>query len=210
MIVGEYNVHLQATAGYRPLDWRLIKAMLWTETGANNPEWKTKPMQIGVRGDPGMDVLLSGKEGADLILPPASKGRMTAGTIRSIPSHNIRAGVGYLLVKMAYYEYQSVVSSAATLEEVTVKAGDSLEKIARAHRSTAEILAKLNPDVQTLRAGQLLKCQPGSVKRVITGWRQLTPVVIAQRYNGGGDPTYAAKLDFAMDLIQKGKEATCA
>jgi hypothetical protein len=50
MIAGEYNVHLQTTPGYKPLDWRLVKAMIWTETGAGSPEWKTKPMQIGVAG----------------------------------------------------------------------------------------------------------------------------------------------------------------
>jgi hypothetical protein len=72
-IVAEYNSHLQPTPGYRPLDWRLIKAMIWTETGAGSPEWKIKPMQIGVPGDPGMNSLLSGNEGADLILPPVER-----------------------------------------------------------------------------------------------------------------------------------------
>jgi len=29
MAVNEYNRHLMGTAGYRPLDWKIIKAMLW-------------------------------------------------------------------------------------------------------------------------------------------------------------------------------------
>lgn len=32
-IVSHYNDHLRHTPGHAPLDWRLIKAMLWTETG---------------------------------------------------------------------------------------------------------------------------------------------------------------------------------
>lgn len=47
MAVSEYNRHLLGTAGYVPLDWQLIKAMVWVETGANSPEWTSKPMQIG-------------------------------------------------------------------------------------------------------------------------------------------------------------------
>jgi hypothetical protein len=184
--------------------------MIWTETGAGSPEWKTKPMQIGVAGDPGMFALLSGSEGADLILPPSTKGRMTAGTIRSIPAHNIRAGVGYLLMKLAYYEHQSIIAKEAAIQEVTVRAGDTMERIAKAHRSTIEILTKLNPRTTTLQVGQVLKCQSGSIQRVITGWRPLTPVMIAQRYNGGGDPFYADKLRYALRLISKGKVAVCA
>lgn len=51
MAAGEFNQHLKATTGYRQLDWLTIKAMLWTESGAASPEWRTKPMQIGVPGD---------------------------------------------------------------------------------------------------------------------------------------------------------------
>lgn len=60
-----------------------------------------------------------------------------------------------------------------------------------------------------MRAGQILKVQKGSNKRVITGWRQITTTAIALRYNGGGDPYYAAKLDYALSLILKGKDAVC-
>src|SRR5258708_7120541 len=42
----EFNRHLIGTAGFGSLDWQLIKALLWTETGAENAEWKVRPMQI--------------------------------------------------------------------------------------------------------------------------------------------------------------------
>ncbi|HGL4260413.1 hypothetical protein [Burkholderia dolosa] len=64
MAVNEYNRYLSGVAGYRPLDWRLVKAMTWAETGANSSEWRIKPLQIGVSGDPGLASFLHGNEGA--------------------------------------------------------------------------------------------------------------------------------------------------
>ena len=121
MAVNEYNRHLFGKAGYFPLDWQLIKVMVWVETGANNSEWNTKPMQIGVVGGPGMTAFLSGKEGGDLILPLALKGRLTTGSVRTIPAHNIRAGIGYLLMRTANFECQSALGSDAKICEITVK-----------------------------------------------------------------------------------------
>ncbi|MFT8891879.1 MAG: LysM domain-containing protein [Acetobacter papayae] len=210
MAVNEYNRHLSGKSGYFSLDWQLIKAMVWVETGANNSEWNTKPMQIGVVGDPGMIAFLSGKEGGDLILPLALKGRLTTGSVRTIPAHNIRAGIGYLLMRMANFEYQSTLGSDTKIYEITVKSGDSLDKIAKAQGSTVDTLRKLNPTAVVLRPGQVLKCQKASMQRVITSWRRISTALIAQRYNGGGDINYAKKLDYALSLIRKGKVALCA
>jgi hypothetical protein len=207
--VNEYNHHLSGMAGYFPLDWRLIKVMVWIESGANNSEWNAKPMQIGVAGDPGMTSLLSGNEGGDLILPPAWKRKLTTGSVRTIPAHNIRAGIGYLLMKMANYEYRSVRSTDAKVYEATVKPGDSLDKIAKAQGSTVETLKEMNPTAFVLRSGQVLKCQKASVQRVITNWRPISTTLVAQRYNGGRDPNYAKKLDYALSLMRKGKAALC-
>jgi hypothetical protein len=81
--VGEFNRHLNGVAGYSPLDWQIIKAMVWTESGAAHAEWHTKPMQIGVPGDPGLASFLSGKEGGDLILPAGWKGKLTVASVRT-------------------------------------------------------------------------------------------------------------------------------
>ena len=202
--VNEFNQHLRSTTGYRQLDWLLIKAMLWTESGAASSEWSTKPMQIGVPGDPGLASFLSGQEGGDLIIPPRWQGRLTIGTVRSMPTHNIRAGIGYLLMRMANYEFQSVVEAdAKAILEVAVKPGDSMATIAKAQGSTPEIMRKLNPASTMLRPGHILKFQKGSVQRVITGWRQITTDLIARRYNGGRDPRYVNKLDYALSLLRK-------
>ncbi|WP_062063394.1 LysM peptidoglycan-binding domain-containing protein [Cellvibrio sp. OA-2007] len=208
--VNEYNRHLSGVAGYRSLDWLFIKAMLWTETGAGSSEWNIKPMRIGVYSDPGLTSFLSGNEGGNLILPQAWRGRLTLSSVRVNPVHNIRAGIGYLLMKLATYEYRSVADTDTNIYEVTVKAGDSFDKIAKAHGTTIEVLTNHNPSAILLQKGQVLKYQKASVKRVIVGWRPISTQAIAQRYNGGGDPNYAKKLDYALSLIRKGKAAVCA
>lgn len=202
--VSEFNQHLRSTTGYRQLDWLLIKAMLWTESGAASSQWATKPMQIGVPGDPGLASFLSDREGGELIMPPRWQGRLTIGTVRSMPTHNIRAGIGYLLMRMANFEFQSVLAADTdAILEVAIKPGDSLATIAKAQGSTPEIMKKLNPTSAMLRPGQILRFQKGSVQRVITGWRQITTNQIARRYNGGRDPRYANKLDYALSLLRK-------
>ncbi|WP_341892485.1 LysM domain-containing protein [Variovorax sp. YR752] len=204
--VSEFNQHLATTTGYVPLDWRVVKAMVWVESGAGNPQWLIKPMQIGVVGDAGMDALLSGNEGGDLILPPIWKERLTVLSVRTVPSHNIRAGIGYLLMKAAYYEHRSVSPAGSSVFEVTVQPGDSLDKIARANGSTTEVMTRLNPTAGTLRVGQVLKCQKAVLQRVIVGWRPMTPALLVGRYNGGGDATYRTKINTTLSLVLSGRE----
>nr|WP_315399633.1 LysM peptidoglycan-binding domain-containing protein [uncultured Duganella sp.] len=88
------------------------------------------------------------------------------------------------------------------MHQVTVKRGDSLATIAKGEETTVEILKNLNPTCTNLSPGQILKFKKGSVQRVITGWRQITTDQIARRYNGGGDPNYAKKLDYALSLLR--------
>ena len=212
--VSEYNNHLNGKAKYITLDWQLIKAMLWVETGASKPEWKTKPMQIGVPGDKGLGAFFAKRgekayEGGDLILPPAWKGKLTENSVCTIPAHNIRAGIGYLLMRMAYSEDQSVPAANSKVYEVIVKSGDSLSRIAKAQGSTVDMLKELNPEAAKpgaiLRIGQKLQCRKASIQRVITGWRTISSESIKQRYNGNADPSYDKKLDYVLPLIRKGK-----
>ncbi len=203
--VDKFNLHLAGVAGYMPLDWVLIKAMVWVESGAEHSAWKTMPMQIGVAGDPGLRALLHGKEGGDLILPPTIRGEMTENSVRTLPEHNIRAGIGYLLMRMAYFEYQNVYEANSAEYEIKVKAGDNLSKIADEQQSTVAALQELNPRVGMLRPGQTLKCRKASIQQVITKWRSITSQMIQQRYNGNGDPNYAKKLDYVLSALRKGQ-----
>ncbi len=210
MAVNEYNRHLRGVSGYLPLDWQIIKAMLWVETGAHNPQWNAKSMQIGVSGDPGLASLLSGKEGGDLILLPGWKGRLTMSSVRTIAAHNIRAGIGYLLMRMAKFEYRNVPGADPKVYEISVKPGDSLDKMAKDQGTTIETLRKLNPTAAVLRPGQVLTYRKASIQKVIAGWHPIVTTFIALRYNGGRDPNYAGKLDYALSSVRKGKAALCA
>lgn len=207
--VNEFNNHLSDVAGYTRLDWHFIKAMIWVETGAKSNDWKTKPMQIGVTGDPGLSSLLSGNEGGDLILPPLWMNRLNAGSARTIPSYNIRAGIGYLLMRMANFDIKSVMDADNKLYEVVVKHGDSLDKIARTQGSAVEVMKKLNPTAHVLHPGQTLKYRKAAMKKVVIGWKAISTTNIAFYYNGNRDPVYAKKLDYALVGVRNRGEATC-
>jgi hypothetical protein len=203
----DYNSHLHNTPGYISLDWRLIKAMAWVETGADSSQWNSKPMQIGVTGDPGLSAFLAEEEGSESIIPPLWKGTMNAASIRSTPAYNFRAGVGYLLMRLANFQFRSVPDADNKEYEVVVDSGDNLERIARRQATTVDLLKQLNPMVSTLHVGQVLKYKKGAIKRVITSWRHISTASIAHRYNGGGDPQYAAKLDYALAMIIEKQKA---
>ncbi len=207
--VGEFNRHLQGIAGYRQLDWRLIKAMSWVETGAGHPEWLINPMQIGVPGDPGLAALLSNKEGGQLILPSSWQQKITVSSARGIPAYNIRAAIGYLLMRAAKFDHQSVLNNDERVHEVTVKRGDSIARIAKENSTTVEIIRTLNPQIVVLKPNQRLRYRKGSVQRVIIGWRMIDVNQVARLYNGGGDLRYAQKLDYTYNLIKQNRGATC-
>jgi hypothetical protein len=203
-VVGEYNVQLRDTPGFFPVDWRLVKAMLWTESGANVDAWRTKPLQIGVGPDPGLRALLLGQEGGDLILPPCVV--LTTSNVLTNPHANIRAGVGYMLIRMANYGFATMPDDSSVFS-VSAGPGDSFSALARKHRSTVDTLQKLNPGIRSIRAGQILKCQRASVRKTIVGWKTFDVNTVARRYNGNGQPTgdsfYARKLEYAMIAIKK-------
>ncbi|RQU12438.1 LysM domain-containing protein [Burkholderia cenocepacia] len=207
---GEYNRHLAGVAGYRPLDWQLIKAMAWVETGARDPLWASNPMQIGMYDDPGLDGLLSGKEGGDLILPASTQSRLTRANARAVPAYNIRAAIGYLLMRLANFSMQSVPDPDRRTYEISVKPGDSLDKIARQQGSTTDTLRALNPGIGTLRPGQVLKYQKAAIRKVIMGWKPMTTANVGRLYNTKAPDTYAKKLDYALATIRQGKEPVCA
>lgn len=165
-------------------------------------------MQIGNAQDAGLMALLGDREGGDLVVPPSLRVTLSIHSVRTEPASNIRAGIGYLLMRMATFAFKSVVDADDKIHEVIVKDRDNLEKIAKTEGSTPEIMKKLNPSVHLLKAGQVLKYQKASVRKVITGWMPLTPSGIATRYNVG-DPTYARKMDHALPAVRKMTETVC-
>lgn len=212
-IVGQFNRHLSTTTGYVPLDWRLIKAMIWTESGGPMTRaWRDNPIQIGNPGDPGLNALFSKKEGGELIIPPELQDRLTAASTRTSPQMNISAGVAYLLMRLAKFDFATVPDSQdKSTYDVPVKPGDTLEKIARLNGTTVDTLKKLNGSATALRPGQSLRYQKASVRKIITRWSAASTTSVARLYNIG-DPAYAKKLTYCFAVMQKSKqqEATCA
>lgn len=139
-VVLEYNIHLRDTPRFVNLDWRLVKAMMWVESGPQEGAWKAKPLQIGVAGDPGLRALLFGDEGSELIVPPCYV--LNASNVTKNPRMNIAAAVGYLLMRMADYGFTTVPDDANVFD-VTAGAGDSFSTLARRNRSTVETMQKL-------------------------------------------------------------------
>jgi hypothetical protein len=203
-IAGEFNRHLSGSRGYFPLDWHIIKAMIWTESdGPDNPAWRNNPMQIGNSGDPGLAALLSWKEGGDLIMPDDLKRTLTTTSARGSAQMNIRAGTAYLLMRMARFDVGTILyEKDHKVYEIVVKAGDSLDKIARTNGSTVDTLKTLNPGAFVLKPGQTLKYQKAAIRKIIVGWNMVTTSYVAIRYNVG-DPAYAKKLDYCLVVMRK-------
>ena len=205
----EFNHHLADTPGYMPLDWQLVKAMAWVETGAASPSWKSNLLQIGNPGDPGLAALLSDKEGGELILPSNLRPTLTFASATTMPAFNIRAAIGYLLMRAANYAIKNVPDADTKTYEVKVKPGDSLDKISRHNGTTVETLRRLNPTTGILHPGDNLKYQKAAMKKVIVGWKPLTTASIATAYNVG-DSMYAKKLDYVLGILKQKKAVVCA
>jgi hypothetical protein len=202
--VHEFNWHLRVTTHYPTLDWKVIKAMLWVESGAWRSAWKTRPMQIGNPSDKGLDdLLVVRKVQGKLVIPDKFQAGITQSAARSDPETNIRAGIAYLLLQMAKFEERDFVTSGSQVYDVTVGEGDSFSTIAKLEGSVHGVLQKLNPAIspKKLQPGQTIKCQKATRRIVIVGWdpgfNSLT--IIANKYNGvgdkGGDRNYTIKLE---------------
>lgn len=186
LVTTVYNEHLKDVAGYTPLNWQIVKAITWVETGALAKEWKTAPMQIGNPGDPGLRDLLATPQGK-LILPQEYAQVLTLSNAASTGNLNIEAGVGYLLKILAIFgmvpdAVPAVPASAASAPAAASGPQGSHHASRAAHHHASKP-----------------KHPPKHL--AITGWRPVTLEYIAKHYNSG-DGNYSDKLQFALDLIQ--------
>ena len=110
--------------------------------GPTSPAWNAWVMQVGNPGDPALAVLKGATEGADLIMSEQLK-KDVVGKINE-PAVNVKAGIAYLVTRLAKSEFQSVLDSVDTKTfDYIVVAGDSLDKIAQKVGSTVDVLKKL-------------------------------------------------------------------
>lgn len=197
-IVTQFNQFLK-TSGFKPLDWKIIKAMIWTETGGPSDEsWDSRPMQIGNPGDTGLGALFSGNQGGELILPAFPN--LTQAAATATPQGNIQAGIAYLLMRLAKYGFKTVTEGS--IGDYTVQSGDSFAKIAQQNGSTAQWLQHLNPTIHLLHPKHTIKFQKAQLQKIIAGWSPITTTIIAHKYNVG-DPNYAKKLNYCLDVMKK-------
>lgn len=201
--VEDYNIRFGTTAGWH-VDWKLGKAVLWVESGGpSNPAWKGRIMQIGNPGDPAYAELKGGKEGSALIMRPQLAADLRRGKIDD-PKLNIQAGIAYLFTRMANFAEKSVEDAKDKKEyQYVVVAGDSLRVIAPKVGTTVEVLEAMNPKFKVMiHPKDVLRYRKASIQMVIVGWRHFNTANIAARYNVG-DPDYAAKLDYVLNLFTK-------
>ena len=185
------------------VNWLLLKAMLWSESGGpSNPAWKTRPMQIGNKNDPGYKVLQNASEGSDIIMNDALRKAIKNSSINT-PELNIKAALAYLYTRMAVTNIQSVRDLKDTKSyDYTVMAGDSLDKIAKKMGTTIFELKRLNSSANgTIRPGQKLKYYKAKMRRRVISWRKFNAENFEERYNGFGDEFYAEKLLYIVNNI---------
>ncbi|MFG6447421.1 LysM peptidoglycan-binding domain-containing protein [Roseateles sp. BYS180W] len=194
------NERLGGSSKLPKLDWHLIRAMLWTETGAKHPQWRTKPMQIGVVGDAGMGVVLAGAENVGLVADAELRANLSAETVRHQPEANIRAGLIYLLNRMC--EAKSFEEADGAVSEHQVQKGETFDRIGKQVGCSAQWLLKLNGQNARLAVGQVVKVQATRRGRRITAWKAFTPENLQDRYNGNGDERYAKKLRYCLGVME--------
>jgi LysM repeat protein len=199
-----YNTRF-AGSGYTAVDWKLCKAILWVESGGpTSPAWTKRVMQIGNPGDPAYGTLKGGGSTVSLIVSTSLASDLQHKSIDD-PQLNIRAAIAFLFLRMAQFEDKSVIDPAETADHTyTVVPGDNLSAIGRKVGTTVEVLKAMNPGAdKMIKPGQVLKYRKAAVRTVIVGWRAFNTANIAQRYNGNGDPNYAEKLNYVLDLFTK-------
>lgn len=214
-LVSEMNQHLSMSKNieqYKPLDWKLIKAMIWTETGATSPAWKTRTMQIGNIGDSGiLEVTIPARPRKYNIIVPKVWGKYLknkSDMIKTNPEYNIRAGIALLMIKMSEKDKTIYDDEKEYIYEV-VKGDLGYSSIATKTGTTQGILTTLN-GVKVIHPGDKLKYKKAHLEQYIPGWKLFTPQNIQIQYNrdpgraitsNPGDVNYADIIKYVYDLI---------
>jgi len=193
-----YQTRFAATPGFPTVDWKLFKALLLVESGGPAGRvWTGKVMQIGNTGDPAYQVLISGAEHSKLIMDPQLVTDLRTGNIADARL-NIRAAMAYMFTRAAQTTQQLFIDNPALLVYI-VKRGDSLSSIAIKSSTTIQDLANCNPkSTGAIHPGDKLSYHKSHMGYAISGWLPITADFLANRYNGGGDPNYAEKLNYVL------------
>lgn len=121
------------------------------------------------------------------------------------PQLNVRAGIAYALTRMAHTGQVSHIDPLdQSRRAYIVQSGDALARMSQTLGTTMENLRQNNPGVgDRLRPGDTIIYQRATMVPVITGWRDMTPTSLMDRYNGRGDTLYARKLQYVLDRLPR-------
>lgn len=203
--VAYYNEKFKNTPSFKPLDWRLVKAMVWTEVLAgpkgNKVQWEKYPLQIGrFSADAGYAVIKGGRENSDLVTSADLRKQLQADVTGK---NNIKAGIAYLYTRAMEVSQREVLDSTDVQTYKIVK-GDTIDKVAKTLGTMKDNIMKnsglTENNVRSLKIGQEVKFQKAHIERYTSGWKDWTQAVNA--YNGGGDPNYAEKIERAYQIIK--------
>lgn len=206
--VAAYNQKFAQTPGFKKLDWRWVKAMVWTEVmgGPDLDDWKTNPMQIGKFTDAGLKELKLGEKSAEHTnLIASAQLRQELIALKHMDAdHSIKAGVAWLYTKGAVFKYVLIPEGTAEYT-YEVKPGDNLEKIAKEVGSTIEqITTKDGKKPGVLHPKEVLKYKKGHHEWRISGWRDWETAITSYNHAPGstaGDPNYLTKVKAAYNKI---------
>lgn len=203
--VASYNAKFNNVAGYKPLDWRIVKAMVWTEILAgpkgNQAQWEKYPLQIGrFSADAGAAVVRGGKENSDLITSPALRQQLQNNITGK---NNIRAGIAYLytIAVRNKVNWREAIDNPQIVEYAVQPKDGGLAAIAKKLETTSDNIAGNSgiTKTDTLKPGQILRYQKAHLERYIEGWNDWLETV--KGYNGGGDANYMGKFNRAYQII---------
>ncbi len=212
LTVRAYNDHLALQQNFLPLDPVFVKAICWTETGAGEPTWNTRPMQIGNAGDLGLQQLLKLNIQNRLLIPPefsrGGKFEFTVSNVRAIPAFNIRAGVGYLLLRASTLLQKYVPADNGQIFTDTVRKPDSLYNMAHRDRTTVEELRSANPPglTRSLNPKTTLSFRHMELQSSLI-FRPITSLQAASTYNNANVDEYTKKLNYCLWVLHGGARA---
>jgi LysM repeat protein len=190
--------------GFHPLDWRRVKAMLWTEVegpDVRDPaDWYVWPMRMGKKkaDRAAMDAIKFGKENTYRYVPKELSNELKHQ--RMTGELNVRAGIAYLYDR-GIESWQTEIDDP-TVHTYQLRPGETIEAIAKPLGTTVAELMQQNgvnkKTARTLRAGQVLKFR---LAHEVPRWRDWPET--SKLYNATGDPQYSNKVERNYRIIQR-------
>jgi hypothetical protein len=221
-----YNNKFKGDPNFKPLDWCVVKAMLWTEVKAgptgDEPQWNKYPLQIGrFPKDDGASVVRNGQENSDLVTSPAFRKEIQTDITGK---NNIKAGIAYLYTVglRGKVEWNNNKVDDKQILSASVEKNEGLDALAKRVGTTSKNILQ-NTLYLTDNKGQIVldkdknpvklddktskRLQPGSIinyqkahsEREIKGTIDWKTAIYD--YNGGGDSEYMPKVSRAYQII---------